>query len=756
MASRDKDGDGVWNDADTCASIANPDQTDTDNDDLGDPCDPCPSGAGSAQNLDADGDGYGDNCPAKQDNCVGVANPDQTDADYDGAGDACDICKLGDDHIDEDGDGIPNACDPCPCDDSLTNDPDGDGVCTKWNRGLGIQCAFMEPRDGDNCPTVPNPKQENANADSEAAPSSQAAIMGNACDPVPVPFAEPKGTETLVAPKVYRWQLDAIELKPIGSHSTGVPPADPVYKAGYEKKVVVGATAERYCLTSQLHGVFCFDPVGALGDAWLTTPASSRAEEVFVGHNAWWHRVTRSVNGMMINPDYDDGPMTYGGGNVYSRKWLYQLDWDFWKTSFAGWPDLPIPETDHGKIGRFWLHGDTEAGTTDLSWGTGLHPKKEQPGVPAAELANFYMPLDPDRRIKKLVPKLAPGLLVPWYFAYKYRACLECPMLSAPALEARPPESQLVAPIATDPGQIGVLTPDGIIPIDPATFGTALRTSLADTSLVWADAAEPYESIGRGLSAPIALALSSDGTEVREVVRPSGGRLVGAGDCERLPSGGGCAPLASLTSATPGTAAPSPRTGFRPVYSRMMGWLLLVGGTDTTTGKPAREIWARSTDGGSWSRITTKGYAPETVLAATFSYGDRRLWILDETAFGPVKMGRLARVDVATGSAEVIGKWPRVRLFDRYWLVADRDGALLFTASSSKLRRHFVIRIRLDAPHPRVAGVHMGGFELVGPPVVDGDGYWLVGKAKADTMHAVRAATLQGSTGGWGHVGACM
>jgi hypothetical protein len=234
-------------------------------------------------------------------------------------------------------------------------------------------------------------------------------------------------------------------------------------------------------------------------------------------------------------------------------------------------------------------------------------------------------------------------------------------------------------------------------------------------------------------------------------VRPSGDRLLGLGDGERPLPGGGAA-LASLTPA----GTPSPRTGFRAVYSRMMGWLLLVGGTDTATGKPAREIWARSTDGGSWSRITTKGYAPETVLAATFSYGDRRLWILDETAFGPVKMGRLARVDVATGSAEVIGKWPRVRLFDRYWLVADRDGALLFTASSSKLRRHFVIRIRLDAPHPRVAGVHMGGFELVGPPVVDGDGYWLVGKAKADTMHAVRAATLQGSTGGWGHVGACM
>jgi hypothetical protein len=52
-------------------------------------------------------------------------------------------------------------------------------------------------------------------------------------------------------------------------------------------------------------------------------------------------------------------------------------------------------------------------------------------------------------------------------------------MLSAPAVQVRAPKSQLVAPIVTDPGQIGILTPDGIIRIDPAIFGTALRASLA-------------------------------------------------------------------------------------------------------------------------------------------------------------------------------------------------------------------------------------------------------------------------------------
>lgn len=59
----DDDADGIVNDCDNCASVANPDQ------------------------VDGDGDGVGDDC----DNCPGNPNPGQEDANGNGIGDACDI-----------------------------------------------------------------------------------------------------------------------------------------------------------------------------------------------------------------------------------------------------------------------------------------------------------------------------------------------------------------------------------------------------------------------------------------------------------------------------------------------------------------------------------------------------------------------------------------------------------------------------------------------------------------------------------------
>jgi hypothetical protein len=104
-ACTDADADGICDDADNCADVANAEQADADADGTGDACDVCPD---DPEN-DADFDGI---CGV-DDNCADVANPGQEDADSDRIGDACDICPF-DPYDDADGDSVCGDVDACP------------------------------------------------------------------------------------------------------------------------------------------------------------------------------------------------------------------------------------------------------------------------------------------------------------------------------------------------------------------------------------------------------------------------------------------------------------------------------------------------------------------------------------------------------------------------------------------------------------------------------------------------------------------
>lgn len=107
---------------------------------------------------DADADGLGD----LTDNCVSVANANQSNNDLDAEGDACDP--------DDDNDTVLDASDNCPFLANLSQD-------NHDNDTLGDACDPDDDNDGrldgiDNCPIDANPNQFNADADA----------FGDACD----------------------------------------------------------------------------------------------------------------------------------------------------------------------------------------------------------------------------------------------------------------------------------------------------------------------------------------------------------------------------------------------------------------------------------------------------------------------------------------------------------------------------------------------------------------------------------------------
>ena len=138
----DIDEDSIPDETDNCPLLANTNQLDMDEDNIGDVC-------------DADKDG--DNIENTIDNCPATSNIDQLDLDSDGFGNACDS--------DVDGDGVQDVLDNCPL---IANAGQGNSDHDQH----GDACDVDDDNDGkldveDNCPVTPNTNQSDIDADGE-------------------------------------------------------------------------------------------------------------------------------------------------------------------------------------------------------------------------------------------------------------------------------------------------------------------------------------------------------------------------------------------------------------------------------------------------------------------------------------------------------------------------------------------------------------------------------------------------------------
>jgi hypothetical protein len=773
--SADPDGDGKVAPQDNCPFVKNQYQTNSDGDSLGDSCD----------------------------NCQYVHNEGQEDIDGDGKGDACDPCNNN--LPDLDGDGTPDECETlsqCPCDPvdpALTHDIDG--LCDRCEATLGGPGSFCAkycagPVVVDNCPGVWNADQKNCNKTWEVALGAE--LLGDACDPVPCPKAETEhATElsTSEGPFVnqfnqFCWEkksqmgLSDINLSPMGSHAapdTVLPPGIGKGKV-VEKNVMVGITRYRYCVNSKKFNweVKCAQ-LDWYKDAERLAEGQPRSDELWA---SGWHKISVTGGSSLLPMDADpnhfdpkDTSLAYGHDDLtqqqfgYARKWDWQADFNFWKDTWGGEIDLVLPTT--GKEGEngagvLWTYAKTPAGM-DLDINTGIHPRPGGWGVDANRIADFAIETAVVQTSSSVTCAQywnKPPLEIPIVFV---RVCELCngpgsvgdihqyvEKDTGPLVLPAPGESihagQLVVRAPAGMGQAAVLRPDGsLTPID-GLIGQHLSSSLA-SNLVWVSQAEAFASIGGGGSAPAAVALSPDGTSVAEVAFLSGGKLLGLHDTS-LTHGGGMAAKALQPASI---VAPPTRQGFTAVYARADNRVFVVGGTDPLTHNPIGDIWYRQTFGDErWFRVDLTGFAPARVLAATSSYLDHRLWVLDELSQGKASVVRLHRVDPQTGGAELLGTWPKSSNYDGHWLALDVDGTILLTTSSTKLNRYFVIRIDNASNPLAIGGITAGHRTLAAAPMVDGDGYMLLEVHGQNHLSMERLTALAAKPGHWDDVGACM
>ncbi len=134
-----------------------------------------------------------------------------------------------------------------------------------------------------------------------------------------------------------------------------------------------------------------------------------------------------------------------------------------------------------------------------------------------------------------------------------------------------------------------------------------------------------------------------------------------------------------------------------------------------------------------------------TIRAITYSFDDRKLWLIDELPITNKKLklkeARLLRASPG-GDIEVLATWVTLGLSDRQFLSVDRDGTVLVTFAL-KFGGFVTARVALDASDtPEVTALYAKhGDTLHGAPFVSSAGYgFFVQHAQTDEM--IRLATL--------------
>ncbi len=308
----------------------------------------------------------------------------------------------------------------------------------------------------------------------------------------------------------------------------------------------------------------------------------------------------------------------------------------------------------------------------------------------------------------------------------------------------------------------------GVALLDPVTglaedavrfFDEGLIAALAEPGAQWVAQAEPLS--GGETNPLVGAVLSEDGTRVLDLLVAGDRALVGTAalDAAVLPGFREDARMAMRSSETSAAvpsgalralglrlaertdvALPAPLSGFQALYARSLDRLFVAGGK-TAAGLPNSRVYMAK-PGLPLSELPWDSKLG-TVLSVTFEPETESLYVLDEVPSGLARLARLLRVDATSGQSEELLSWPRLGLFDRHFLVADRGGKLLIAATSDRRKRHLLVR--LDPRTLAIEAIMPRSGALALPPLVTRDGYQVVTRAAGatGTVAVATPATLE-------------
>lgn len=654
------------------------------------------------------------------------------DQDCDRWVDAHDNCPtvFNPDQVDANDDGLGDACTPGVCACATEADVDKDGLCSQACPG----------RIADNCPRAFNPDQVNCNRDAEIARKTTA--LGDACDPVPCPdsFADEPTSEVISDCKppqpdggcTLTTYYETLATRAIAAHrADGVVNGSRVSGdprlAGVAVNNVV--TEGRYCNDAPNVGINCLDAVN-VDDTLLTLPESPQSA---------WHITSLGVVPNLLPPqplpagtpwslDYND--------SIATRFWGVRADFARWLLSGPS-AQIPIPLacnplnpqiTDCLTNGVIWTHANTTVGSSATG---GDRVGNVVVGIHGDKLASGYNAISGATRTKFCFAKLP-------VTARATALGATTPLLTALG------QSSNVLLVRNSPfSQIDRSARNSAEYVFQSDLGEAVTVSNAGDLVSLNASGNPdcgQAHLGSSGASSFAQGIWANSaepwSEAASLVSPDGTTILGD-----LSRSGGMLDLRAL-SQDAALQGPPPRQSFVSFVSETLGGVVVAGGISSTNAT-LHDVWFGSA-GSRFVEITPVNLAFGDVLAATFSSSDQRIWLIDAPSRHQlVGTVRLSRLDTTTRIATVVASWPRVRSNISYALAPDLGDAVLLSASGANLSA--TIRITSSAAAaPAVTRVHLEPYALLRAPAVDRHGYAFLVRSPSGDLRVVRRATLVG------------